>query len=148
MLKYQKFVVEEIKILKSAGCISKHLSHWSAPVIIVPNKSDPNQPNKLLFLMAIDYRKINKAINSAHNSDSIVSYCPLPKISNLLARRGNCRIFSALDLHSGYHHIRIKPVARPIRSFSTISGELYWNMTPFGICSPHGILSYLMSEGF
>ena len=43
-LKYQKFVDEEIKLLEATGCITKGLSPWAAPVIIMPKTSDPNQP--------------------------------------------------------------------------------------------------------
>ena len=60
LLKYQKLVEEEIKLLEEAGCISKSLSCWAAFIVIVPTKSDPNQPNKPLFQMVLDYRKLNK----------------------------------------------------------------------------------------
>ena len=73
--------------------------------------------------MVLDYRKLNKAINSAHNSDKIVSYYLLPNISDLLVSLGTCKIFSSLDLHSGYHHIRIKPETRPKTAFATVSGK-------------------------
>ena len=35
-LKYQKFVNKEIGLLEDAGCISKSLSLWEAPLIIFP----------------------------------------------------------------------------------------------------------------
>ena len=145
-LKYQKFVNEEIKLLEATGCISKSLSLWAAPIIKVPTKSGSNHPNKPLLQMVLDYRKLNKAINSAHNSDKIVSHYPVLNISDLLAKFGNCRIFLSLDLCSGYHHIGIKPEARPKTVFTTMSGKWHWNITPFGICSLPRIFSYLLSE--
>ena len=145
-LKYQKFVDKEIKLPEAAGYISQSLSPQAAPITKVLKKSDPNQPNKLLFWMVLDYRKLHKAINSVHNSDRIVSYYPLPNISDLLARLGNCRILSSLDLHSRYHHTGIKPEARPKITFATMSGKWYWNIMPFGICSLPIIFSYLRSE--
>ena len=42
LLKYQKFVDEEIKLLEAIGCISKSLSPWPAPMIIIPEKYYPN----------------------------------------------------------------------------------------------------------
>ena len=96
--------------------------------------------------MVLDYRKQNKSTNSAHNNNKIVSYYPLPNISDLLARLGNCKIFSSLDLHSGYHHIEVRPEARPKTTFTIMSGKWHWNITPFGICSLPGVFSCLMSE--
>ena len=36
LLKYQKLMDEEIRLLENAGCISKCLSPWVAQVIIIP----------------------------------------------------------------------------------------------------------------
>ena len=46
LLKYQMFIGEEIRLFKNTGCISKSLSPWAAPVIIVPKESDPLNPQK------------------------------------------------------------------------------------------------------
>ena len=40
-IKYQKCVHKEIRLLENAGCMSKCLSLWAAPVIIVLKKPDP-----------------------------------------------------------------------------------------------------------
>ena len=135
-LKYQEFVNGEIKLLEETGCISKSISPWAAPIITVHKKSDPNQPNKPLFQMVLHYRKLNKAINSTHNSDKTVSYYPLPNISDLLAKLGNCKLFSSLDLHSGYHHIRIRSEARPKNSIyynewkMALQHRTFWHLSP------------------
>ena len=44
LLKYQKFVDKEIKVLQNAGCISKSLGLWATPVIIVPKKARSLKP--------------------------------------------------------------------------------------------------------
>ena len=108
-LKNHKFVDEEIKLLEATDCIYKSLSPWAGPVIIISKKSYSNHSDKLLFWMVLDYRQLNKAINNVHNSDKIVSYYPLLNISDLLAKLGNYKIFSSLDLHYEYHHIGLKP---------------------------------------
>ena len=41
LLKCQKLINEEIKLLENAGCISKSLNPWAAPVIIVPKSQTP-----------------------------------------------------------------------------------------------------------
>ena len=45
-LKYQKFIGEEIRLLEHSGCISKNLSSWATPVIVVPKKARPLNPQK------------------------------------------------------------------------------------------------------
>ena len=146
LLKYQKFVDEEIKLLENAGCISKSLSPCAAPVIIVPKKSDPTSPCKQQFHLVLDYRSLNKSINTSHNGNNVISYHFLPNIMDLLARLQNCTIFSSLDLRSGHHHIGLNPEAEPKIAFATTSGKWHWNMALFSICSLPGDFCCLMSQ--
>ena len=43
-LKYQNFMDDETKRLEEAGLISRSLSNWSAPCMVVPKKQDPDNP--------------------------------------------------------------------------------------------------------
>ena len=47
LLKYQNFIDDETKRLEEAGLISKSLSNWSAPCMVVPMKQDSNKPNEI-----------------------------------------------------------------------------------------------------
>ena len=85
-LKYQKCIHEEIKLLENAGCISKSLSPWPTPVIIEPKKPDPLNPHKQWLYLVLDYRSLNKSINLANSGNSVISYYPLPNITDFLAR--------------------------------------------------------------
>ena len=125
--------------IKNAGCISKSLSQWAAPVIIVPNKPDPTNPCRQQLRLVLDFRSLNKLINAVHNDNSAISYYPLPNIMDLLARLQNCTIFSSLDLRSYYHHICLTLVAKPKTAFATTSGKWYWKVAPVGICSVQGV---------
>ena len=78
--------------------------------------------------------------------DKIVSCYLLLSISDLLARLGNYKIFSSLDICSEYHHIRIKHEARPETVFATMNRKWHWNIASFGICSHPEIFPDLMSE--
>ena len=80
-----KFIDEEIHLLEDAGCISKSLSPWAMPVIIVP-KNSPLHPKNQQLCLVLDYHLLNKSINAAHNGNNVISYCPLPNIIDLLAR--------------------------------------------------------------
>ena len=46
-LKYQNFIDDETKRLEEAGLISRSLSNWSAPCIVVPKKQDPDNPREV-----------------------------------------------------------------------------------------------------
>ena len=44
LLKYQNFINDETKKSEEAGLISRSLSNWSAPCMVVPKKQDPDNP--------------------------------------------------------------------------------------------------------
>ena len=46
-LKYQNFIDDENKRLEEAGLISRSLSNWSAPCMVVPKKKDPDNPREV-----------------------------------------------------------------------------------------------------
>ena len=45
-LKHHKWVQEEIEILERAGIITKSMSPWASPIVIVPKKSQSWEPPK------------------------------------------------------------------------------------------------------
>ena len=138
-LKYQNFIDVETKRLEEAGLISRSLSNWSAPCIVVPKKQDPDNPREVQLRMVIDYRQLNKRIITSRAPDrngkvgKVVSNYPIPTIESLLARLEGCKYFSILDLRSGYHHIRLLEESKSLTAFTTHSGKFQWNVLPFGI---------------
>ena len=58
-LKYQNYIGEETKSLEEAGLISRSLSNWSAPCMVIPKKQDTDKPNEVQLRMVIDYRQLN-----------------------------------------------------------------------------------------
>ena len=47
-LKYREFMYQEIKQLEEAGIISRSMSDWASPILIVPKKDNrpvPTKPN-------------------------------------------------------------------------------------------------------
>ena len=64
LLKYRDFVDEEIKQLQDTGIISRSMSDWASPILVVPKKpapQDPNSSSKKQFnlRLCIDYRRLN-----------------------------------------------------------------------------------------
>ena len=138
-LKYQNFIDNETKRLEEAGLISRSLSNWSAPCMVVPKKQDPDNPCEVQLRMVIDYRQLNKRIITSRAPDrngkigKVISNYPISMIESLLARLEGCKYFSILDLRSSYHHIGLSEQSKPLTAFTTHSGKFQWNVLPFGI---------------
>ena len=126
---------KEIEILDRAGIIDKSISAWASPVVIVPKKSKPGEPPKRR--MCVDFRRLNGRLPEVENmtgGKGCISLVPLPKIDELYARLQGYKIFSTLDLRSGYYHIGLSESAKPKTAF-VISGigKYQFNRVPFGL---------------
>ena len=126
LLKYQNFIDNKTKRLEEAGLISRSLSNWSAPCMVVLKKQDPDNPCEVQLRMVIDYRQLNKRIITSRVPDrngkigKVISNYPIPTIESLLARLEGCKYFSILDLRSGYHHIGLSEQSKPLTAFTTL----------------------------
>ena len=134
-LKHYEWVRKEISTLERAGIITKSISPWASPVVIVPKKSAPGEPPQRR--MCVDFRKLNKTQPEVHNMNGgkgCISLVPLPKIDELYAKLQGYKIFSTLDLHSGYYHIGLSHSTKPktafvisgMASMSSIESHLDW----------------------
>ena len=138
-LEYQNFIDDETKRLEEAGLISRSLSNWSAPCMVVPKKQDPDNPREVQLRMVIDYRQLNKRIITSRAPDrngkigKVILNYPIPTKESLLARLEGCKYFSILDLRSGYHYIGLSEQSKPLTAFTTHSGKFQLNVLPFGI---------------
>ena len=125
---------KEIETLERAGIIERSISPWASPIVIVPKKSTPGEPPRR---MCIDYRRINKLqpeVTKADSRKGCISLIPLPKIDELYAKLKGYKVFSSLDLRSGYFHIGLKDLAKPKSAFVLSSlGKYQFNRVPFGL---------------
>ena len=85
----------------------------------------------------LDYRQINKLqpkVTKANRGKGCISLIPLPKIDELYAKLKGYKVFSSLDLRSGYYHIRLSESAKPKSAFMLSSlGKYQFNRVPFGL---------------
>ena len=139
---------KEIETLERAGIIERSISPWASPVVIVPKKSTPGEPPRRR--MCIDYRKINKLqpeVTKADGGKGCISLIPLPKIDELYAKLKGYKVFSSLDLRSGYYHIGLKDSAKPKSAFVLSSlGKYQFNRVPFGIAQAPAYFQKLIND--
>ena len=57
-LKHYEWVQREIESLEWAGVITKSMSKWASPIVVVPKKSPPAEPPKRR--LCVDFRKVNE----------------------------------------------------------------------------------------
>ena len=134
-LKHYDWVQKEITTLEKAGIITKSISPWASPVVIVPKKSAPGElPQRR---MCMDFRRLNKQLPEVKNMSGgkgCISLVPLPKIDELYAKLQGYKVFSTLDLRSGYYHIGLSDSTKPKTAFVVSGmGKFEFNRVPFGL---------------
>jgi hypothetical protein len=73
----------------------------------------------------VDYRSLNEV--------TVKNKCPLPRIEDLFNRMRGARVFSKIDLRSGYHQMKIRPSDIPKTDFSTRYGLYEFTIMSFGL---------------
>ena len=134
--------------MERAGNIERSISQWASPVVIVPKKSAPGEPPRRR--MCVDYRKINKLqpeVTKADGGKGCISLVPLPKIDELYAKLKGYKVFSSLDLRSGYYHISLKDSSKPKLAFVLSSlGKYQFNRVPFGLAQAPAYFQKLIND--
>ena len=147
-LKHYEWVQREIETLEKAGIIERSISPWASPVVIVPKKSVPGEPPRRR--MCVDYWRINKLqpeVTKADGGKGCISLIPIPKIDELYAKLKGYKVFSSLDLRSGYHHIGLTDLAKPKSAFVLSSlGKYQFNRVPFGLAQAPAYFQKLIND--
>jgi hypothetical protein len=90
--------------------------------------------------MCVDYRPLNEV--------TIKNKYPLPQIDILFDQLTGARVFSKIDLRSGYHQIRIRPEDIPKTPFTTRYELFEYLVTSFGLTNARAHFTYLMNSIF
>ena len=131
---HYEWVQREIESLECAGVITKSMSKWASPIVIVPKKSAPREPPKRR--LCVDFRRVNELqqkVITAGKTKGQISIHLLPKIDEMYAKPKGAKVFSTIDLRSVYHHITLGKSSRAKTAFVTPFGKYKFLIVPFGL---------------
>jgi hypothetical protein len=123
----------QLQDLLEKGFIRPSSSPWGYPAIFVKKKDQTLQ-------MCVDYRPLNEV--------TIKNKYPLPRIDILFDQLIGARVFSKIDLRSGYHKIRIRPEDIPKTAFTTRYGLFEYLVMSFILSNSPAHFTYLMNSVF
>jgi len=124
---------KQLQELMDTGFIRPSVSPWGAPVLFVKKKDGS-------LRMCIDYRMLNKV--------TVRNRYPLPRIDDLFDQLQTARVFSKIDLRSGYHQLRIREADVQKTAFRTRYGHYEFLVMPFGLTNAPAAFMDLMNRTF
>ncbi|XP_070032543.1 uncharacterized protein [Nicotiana tomentosiformis] len=128
-----KKLKEQLEEFLAKGCVRASVSSWGAPVLFVKKKDGTMR-------MCIDYRQLNKV--------TVKNKYSLPRIDYLFDQLQGARVFSKIDLRSGYHQFKIWDSDVPKIAFRTRYGHYEFLLMSFGLTNAPAIFMDLMNRVF
>ena len=114
----KKEIDTQVQDMLDNGIIRESNSCYSSPVVMVKKANGD-------FRFAIDYRKLN--------SQTVTMNYPLPQFGDVLDILGSAKLFSVVDLKSGFWQINVDEVSKHKTAFICHSGLYEFNRMPFGL---------------
>jgi hypothetical protein len=124
---------KQIEELLEKGFIHPRSSPWGALVLFVSKKDGSRR-------MCVDYRSLNEV--------TIKNKYPLPRIEDLFDQMKGAKIFSKIDLRSGYHQLKIRAEDVPKTAFTTRYGLYEFLVKLFGLTNALAYFMNMMNKVF
>ena len=116
----RQIIAKEVQKMLLSNVIQPSASPWSSPVVLL------EKPNGE-YRFCVDYRRLNAVTKK--------NAYPLPRIDEKLDALGNARVFSTLDLQSGFWQIPVRESDKEKTTFSMQNGHFHFNSMPFGLAN-------------
>jgi hypothetical protein len=124
---------KQLQELLDKGFIRPSTSPWGCPALFVKKKDES-------LRLCIDYRPLNAV--------TIKNKYLLPRIDVLFDQLVGAKVFSKIDLRSGYHQIKIRASDILKTAFSTRYGLHEFLVMSFGLTNAPAYFMYLMNSVF
>ena len=124
-------ISKQVSELMDLGLVRPSDSDFGAPILLVKKKDGT-------FRMCIDYRRLN----AITKKDSF----PLPLIEDLIDKLQGAKIFSKIDLKSGFHQVTMDPDSIDRTTFVTPAGSFEWLVMPMGLSNAPATFQRLMQR--
>ncbi|GJU74254.1 putative reverse transcriptase domain-containing protein [Tanacetum coccineum] len=121
----------QLQELSDKGFIRPDSSSWGAPVLFVKKKYGS-------FRMCIDYCELNKL--------TVKKRYPLPRIDILFDQLQGSRVYSKIDLRSGYHQLSVREEDIPKTTFKTRYSHYEFQVMSFGLTNAPAVFMDLMNR--
>jgi ribosomal protein L31E len=115
---------EKLDEYSAKGLIRRSISKYGAPAFMVEQTS--NQGSKIVkkHRLVVNFKGLNELTETNATS--------MPHVDELIARLSRSKVFSKLDLTSGFHQVRMHEKDISKTAFTTPFGHFEWMVMPFG----------------
>ena len=125
----RELVHNMIEGMLDQGIVEPAEGAWSSPIVLA--KKDGS------YRFCVDFRRVNDVTKKDVH--------PIPRIDDALDSLAGTKLFSVLDLTSGYWQVELDPADKEKTAFATPFGLHQFRVMPFGLTNAPSTFQRLMS---